>query len=140
MVSARHFNAAEAFFADPEEQAVLDGDRLVVAFDACFVVSHVGAALFNGAAGFAGGGAQAGQSEQAGDGHGVPCAAGLCQGRALVKITDEFEDVLALEVAMPGDAVCSHEIICVVSEDSLDLSRRPDEELSPLAFAVGVLC
>jgi hypothetical protein len=65
--------------------------------------------------------------------------AGLGQGRALVQVADEFEDVLALKVAARGDAIGGHEGIRFLAQDRADLVRRPDKELAFHAFAVGVL-
>ena len=58
------FDPAEAFLADPEQQAVGDFDRLVVGVDLEFVLAQLGAALLNGPAGVAGGGAEAGELEE----------------------------------------------------------------------------
>jgi hypothetical protein len=66
-------------------------------------------------------------------------AAGLRQGRALVQVAHEFQDVFALKVALAGDAVGGHEGICFVAEYGSDLDGCPDKELAFHAFAVGVL-
>jgi len=60
-------------------------------------------------------------------------AAGLGQGRVLLHVVHEFEDFLALEVAVLGNAVGSHEIVCVVSQDFSYLVRCPDKELALFA-------
>jgi hypothetical protein len=66
-------------------------------------------------------------------------AASLGQGRALVHVADEFENVLALKVAVAGDAVGGDEFLCVLTQYFPDLVQRPDEELAFFPLAVGVL-
>ena len=61
------------------------------------------------------------------------------QGRALVQVADEFEDVLALKVAAWGDAVGGHEGIRFTAQNFSDLVWRPHEELALHAFTVGIL-
>ena len=51
---------------------------------------------------------------------------GFRQGRPLVKITDEFENVLALEVAVLGDTIGGHESIRFVAQNRANLILRPD--------------
>jgi hypothetical protein len=89
-------------------------------------------------------------------------AASLQQGRALGRIADEFEDVLALKamrwacrsVAMTGDAVSHHEGIGappsrppparqgggLVAQDHAKLVGSPAKEPTLFALATGVLC
>jgi hypothetical protein len=66
-------------------------------------------------------------------------AASLSQGRALRHVADEFEDVLALEVAAWSHTVGVHEGICIVSQDLPYLVRCSDKELALNAVAVGIL-
>jgi len=60
------------------------------------------------------------------------------QGRALVQVADEFEDVLALKVAAWGDAIGGHEGIRLLAQDRADLVRRPDKELALFTLAAIV--
>jgi hypothetical protein len=67
------------------------------------------------------------------------CAAGLGQSSSLVHVAHKLEDVLALEIATWGDAISSHESVCVVAQYLSDYIRRPDKELAFLPLAIGVL-
>jgi hypothetical protein len=71
-------------------------------------------------------------------------APGLCQGRSLVHVPDEFEDVLALEamgcacrsVAAWGDTIWSHRTLCVVAQNRADLVPCPEIEPALLLSAI----
>jgi hypothetical protein len=66
-------------------------------------------------------------------------AAGPREGRTLLQVADEFEVILALEVAVAGHAVGSHQGIRFLAQNPADLVWYPDKEPALFTLAAGIL-